>query len=78
MATNLRNISWLHPLCSVRDWVMDKSGLFVLKAKCKQKLLFRQLIREDAEKKKQVLENYYHYHSDKHSPHLSVDFFITT
>ena len=54
MATNLRNISWLHPLFSVRDWVMDKSGLFVLKAKCKQKLLFRQLIREDAEKKKQV------------------------
>lgn len=54
MATKLRSISLLQPLFTIRDWIMNKSGLFVLKAKFKQKLLFRQLIREDAEKKKQV------------------------
>lgn len=54
MAHKLRNNRFLHPLFVIRDWVMEKSGLFAWKAKIKQKIFFRRLLREDAEKKRRI------------------------
>lgn len=54
MATQLRKYTILHPVFALRDWLMDKTGLFPLKRKIKQKLFFRRLVREDAQLKKEI------------------------
>lgn len=55
MATKLRKIKILNPLFMIRDNLMDKLGLFHLKHYLKQRLFFKQLIREDNLLKKKIL-----------------------
>jgi len=50
----LRNIKLFHPLFMARDWVMDKTGLFLFKKKIKYRVFLKQLAREDQELKKEV------------------------
>jgi hypothetical protein len=54
MATSLRKIKILYPLFAFRDAVMDKTGLFQLKRKIKQRLLLKRLVYEDTQLKKEI------------------------
>lgn len=51
MATKLREAKILRPLFALRDFIWEKTGLFSLKKKIKQKLFYKRLMREDAQKK---------------------------
>ena len=51
MISILREIKILRPLFALRDFIWEKTGLFSLKKKIKQKLFYKRLIREDAQKK---------------------------
>ena len=50
----IRNIPIMTPLVKCRDWFMNKTGLFGLKRKIKQRLFFSRLLKEDAKKKKKI------------------------
>lgn len=50
----LRQIRILKPLFKVRDSIMEATGLFKLKAKIKQRIFFRRLLKEDARKKQEI------------------------
>lgn len=51
MATKLREVKILRPLFALRDFIWEKTGMFDLKKRIKQKLFYKRLIREDAQKK---------------------------
>lgn len=51
---NARGIKLLSPIFRFRDWLMQRTGLFSLKAKIKQHLFFKRLLREDKRKKMQI------------------------
>lgn len=61
MGTRLRKIDVLKPLFILRDYVMLHTGGFELKRRIKQKLFFKQLLREDAIKKKRIAKDIYDY-----------------
>ena len=54
MATKLREIKILYPLFALRDFIWEKTGLFDLKKRIKQKLFYKRLMREDAQKKADI------------------------
>lgn len=54
MATKLREAKILRPLFALRDFIWEKTGLFSLKKKIKQKLFYKRLMREDAQKKADI------------------------
>lgn len=53
---SLRNCSFLRPLFYVRDKIMDKLGLFILKKRIKYFFFLRHLVREDSKKKKVIAQ----------------------
>lgn len=54
IAKILRNIALLRPLFSIRDWLMNTTGLFKLKKKLKYRLFLWKLDYEDARLKKDI------------------------
>ncbi len=50
----LRNLKILKPIFVVRDYIMDKLGLFAIKQRFKQRLRFKRLKREDERKRQEV------------------------
>lgn len=54
MATFLRKFTALRPIFFVRDWFMEKTGLFQLKFQIKQRLFFYRLVHEDEKLKRQI------------------------
>lgn len=54
MTTILRNFRILRPFFFIRDWFMEKTGLFQLKYQIKQKLFFKRLICEDKQLKRHI------------------------
>lgn len=59
MKGRIRQNRVIAPLLRVRDWVMEKTGLFMLKAKIKHRLFMKRLQREDDERKRQVARSIY-------------------
>jgi len=53
---SLRHVLVLKPVFTVRDWIMDKTGLFLLKRKVKYFFFLKRLVHEDRRKKKDVSE----------------------
>lgn len=51
---NLRNFRFLNPFFLARDWVMSKTGLFKVKREIKRFLFLKQLVWEDAKKKRRI------------------------
>lgn len=58
-SAKLRQNKFLRPLFYVRDYIMDVTGLFKLKAKIKQKFFYQKLLREDAQKKIEIEKKIY-------------------
>lgn len=58
-SVKLRQILILKPLFKVRDSIMQVTGLFKLKAKIKQRIFFRRLMKEDARKKQEIEHEIY-------------------
>ena len=54
MVTQLRKYKILLPFFSFRDAFMEKTGLFQLKHKIKQRLFFNRLVREDKQMKRKI------------------------
>ena len=54
MASRLRELKILSPFFVLRDWIMEKTGLFKLKKAIKTKLFYKRLLREDEQKKKEI------------------------
>lgn len=64
MATQLRKYTILHPFFALRDRLMDKTGLFQLKRKIKQRLLLKRLVREDAQLKREINKKIFSFPND--------------
>ena len=51
MTTRIREVKILRPIFALRDIIWEKTGLFDLKKKIKQKMFYKRLMREDSQKK---------------------------